>query len=93
MAIDKSWSGYMKGEIPDDGFEWIWQDATPYDQPDRDPKVSHVPFGYEQRVLPRGWQKSHENKPLELDIVFEKDIEIVMRDGVKVSALWHGRNI
>jgi uncharacterized protein len=87
MSIDKSWPGYNKGVVPDEGFEWIWQEATPYDAPDRDPKVAYIPFGYEKRVLPRGWQKTPENKPLELDIIFEKDVEIVMRDGVKVCLI------
>ncbi|EXJ76365.1 uncharacterized protein A1O5_00873 [Cladophialophora psammophila CBS 110553] len=86
MPIDKSWPGYKKGTIPDDGFEWIWQKAIPADEPDRPVKVVTIPFGYEKRVLPRGWQKTPENMPLELDIIFEKDIEIIMRDGVKIYA-------
>lgn len=85
MPIDKSWPGYNKGTIPDDGFEWIWQEAIPADEPNRPVKVVTIPFGYEKRILPRGWQKTSENMPLELDIIFEKDVEIVMRDGVKVS--------
>jgi hypothetical protein len=84
MPVDKSWPGYNKGSIPDDGFQWIWQEAIPADEPNRDPKVVSVPFGYVTSVLPRGWQKTPENKPLELDIIFEKDVEIAMRDGVKV---------
>ena len=84
MPIDKSWPGYDKGIEVDEGFEWVWQEAIPADEPNRDPKVVHIPFGYEKRVLPRGWQKTRENMPLELDIIFEKDVEIVMRDGVKV---------
>jgi hypothetical protein len=85
MPVDKSWPGYNKGSIPDDGFQWIWQEAIPADEPNRDPKVVSVPFGYVTSVLPRGWQKTPENKPLELDIIFEKDVEIAMRDGVKVG--------
>ena len=84
MPIDKSWPGYAKGTIPDDGFEWIWQDAIAADEPNRDPPVAYIPFGYEKKILPRGWQKTPLNKPLDLDIIFEKDVEIVMRDGVKV---------
>jgi hypothetical protein len=85
MPIDKSWTGYAKGTIPNDGFEWIWQDAIPADEPNRDPPVTYIPFGYEKKVLPRGWQKTTRNKPLDLDIIFEKDVEIGMRDGVKAS--------
>lgn len=87
MPIDKSWSGYNKGVKPDDGFEWKWQEAIPADIPNRDPPVVSIPFGYEKKVLPKGWKKTSENMALELDIIFEKDIEIVMRDGVKVRIL------
>lgn len=84
MSIDKSWPGYNKGIEPEDGFEWIWQEAIPADLPDRDPAVVYIPFGYEKKILPKGWKKAPENKALELDIIFEKDVEFVMRDGVKV---------
>lgn len=84
MPIDRSWPGYNKGTEPDDGFEWIWQEAIPADLPGRDPPVVYIPFGYEKKVLPKGWKKTPENKALDLDIVFEKDVEFVMRDGVKV---------
>ena len=87
MTTSKDWAGYNKGIEHDDGFEWKWQEAMPADLPDRDPPVVSIPFGYEKKVLLRGWKKTPENKALELDIVFEKDIEIVMRDSVKVSAM------
>jgi len=58
--------------------------AIAADEPNRDPPVAYIPFGYEKKILPRGWQKTPLNKPLDLDIIFEKDVEIVMRDGVKV---------
>lgn len=93
MPIDKSWQGYAKGKLPDLGFKWVWQDATPPDEPDRYPPQVYIPLGYEKKVLPRGWQKTPENKPLDLDIIFEKDVEITLRDGVKVNIyetlLWH----
>jgi predicted acyl esterase len=84
MSIDKSWPGYAKGEVPDDGFEWIWQEALPADAPNRDPSTVYVPFGYEKQILPKGYQKTPANKPLDLDIIFEKDVEIVLRDGVRI---------
>jgi hypothetical protein len=84
MPIDKSWAGYAKGKVPDLGFEFIWQDATPADEPNRYPPQVYFSLGYEKKVLPRGWQRTPENKPLDLDIIFEKDVEIVLRDGVKV---------
>jgi hypothetical protein len=87
MPIDKSWPGYAKGNAPDQEFNWIWQDAIPPDEPNRDPPTVYIPFGHEKKVLPRGWQKTAENRPLDLDIVFEKDVEITLRDGVRVSSL------
>jgi uncharacterized protein len=85
MSVDKSWPGCAKGDVLDLGFEWIWRDAIPADKPNRFPPSIHVPLKYEKKVLPRGWQKTPDNKPLELDILFEKDVEIVLRDGVKAS--------
>jgi uncharacterized protein len=93
MPIDKSWTGYAKGTIPNDGFEWIWQDAIPADEPNRDPPVAYIPFGYEKQVLHCGWQKTKANQPLDLDIIFEKDVEIVMRDGVKASPASESRSL
>jgi hypothetical protein len=79
------WPGYAKGTIPDEGFEWRFIDATPADIPNRNPACAYIPFGYSKEVLPKGWQKTKENKPLDLDIVFEKDVEVTLRDGVRVS--------
>jgi hypothetical protein len=84
MPIDKSWPGYAKGKIPDLGFTWIWQDAIPPDEPNRTPPTVYIPFGYEKKILPKGWQKTPLNKPLDIDIIFEKDVEIILRDEVKV---------
>ena len=70
-----------------EGLELKWQKAIPADLPNRDPPIVSVPFGYEKKTLPKGWKRTPENEALELDIIFEKDVEIVMRDGVKVSAI------
>jgi predicted acyl esterase len=86
MPIDKSWSGYNKGTVPDQGFQWLWQEATLPDEPNRCPPTVYIPFGREKKILPRGWQKTPENRPLDLDIIFEKDVEIILRDGVKIYA-------
>lgn len=85
MPVEKSWHGFAKGKVPDLGIEWAWQEALPPDEPSRDPPSVYIPLGYEKSLLPRGWQKSPENKPLEVDIIFEKDVEIILRDGVKVG--------
>jgi hypothetical protein len=47
----------------------------------------YIPLGYEKKVLPKGWKRTPENKALDLDIIFEKDVGIVMRDGAKVRGL------
>jgi predicted acyl esterase len=85
MAVSgKAWPGYAKGTIPDEGFEWKWIDATPPDILNRDPATGYIPLGYSKEILPKGWKKTPENKALDLDIIFEKDVEVTMRDGVKV---------
>jgi len=84
MAQPKKWPGYAKGTVPDNGFEWKWIDATPPDIPNRDPPCNYIPLGYSKTVLPKGWKKTPENKALELDITFEKDVEVTLRDGVRV---------
>lgn len=89
MGISKDWPGYNKGVEHDDGFEWKWQDAIPADLPNRDPPVVSIPFGYEKKILSKGWKKTPQNRALDLDITFEKDVEIVMRDGVKVGLVTH----
>ena len=84
VVSGKDWPGYAKGTIPDHGFEWKFIDATPPDIPNRDPECVYIPLGYEKQVLKRGWQKTPENRPLDVDIIFEKDVKIVLRDGVTV---------
>jgi hypothetical protein len=83
--MGKDWPGYAKGTIPDEGFEWRFIDATPADIPNRTPACAYIPFGYSKEVLPKGWQKTKENKALDLDILFEKDVEVTLRDGVRVK--------
>ena len=83
--MGKDWPGYAKGTIPDEGFEWRFIDATPADIPNRTPACAYIPFGYSKEILPKGWQKTKENKALDLDIVFEKDVEVTLRDGVRVK--------
>lgn len=80
----KEWEGYAKGTVPECGFEWKFIDATPPDIPNRDPECVYIPLGYEKQLLKRGWQKTPENRPLDVDIIFEKDVKIVLRDGVTV---------
>jgi uncharacterized protein len=88
MAVcGPSWPGYAKGTTPDEGFEWRFIDATPPDIENRDPPCVYIPLGYSKEVLPKGWRKTPEHKPLDLDIIFEKDIQVKLRDGVIVSQL------
>jgi hypothetical protein len=90
----KEWPGYAKGTVPDEGFEWRFIDATPPDIPNRDPACAYIPLGHSVKVLPKGWKKTPENKALDLDIIFEKDVEVTLRDRVRVRfsiALLTGR--
>jgi hypothetical protein len=87
VVSGKEWPGYAKGTIPDEGFEWKWIDATPPDILNRDPPTGYIPLGYSKEILPKGWKKTPENKALDLDITFEKDVEVTLRDGVKVHRL------
>lgn len=38
------------------------------------------------RVLPRGFKKSPENAPFQVDTVFEKDVKVTLRDGTRIRA-------
>lgn len=38
------------------------------------------------QVLPRGWKRDPERLALKEDMIWEKDVEIPMRDGVKLRA-------
>lgn len=40
-----------------------------------------TPFGTETRLLKKGWTKAEGRRPLPLDIVWEKDVHIPLRDG------------
>jgi len=42
------------------------------------------PFNPETRILPEGWQIEPIFRPLPVDIVFEKDVAVTMRDGVTI---------
>ncbi|KAL6242184.1 hypothetical protein RBB50_010732 [Rhinocladiella similis] len=41
-----------------------------------------VPFGYEKKILRKGWQKESGTRPIPVDLIWEKDVSIKMRDGV-----------
>lgn len=45
-----------------------------------------VDFGPSKRILPRGWQRDPDRLALKEDVIWEKDVEIPMRDGVKLYA-------
>lgn len=55
------------------------------------PKVNFVkasdfvpgePFGTEREILKKGWMRAGRTKPLPIDLIWEKDIPIKLRDGV-----------
>lgn len=41
-----------------------------------------MPFGHEKQILKKGWQKEPGTRPIPVDLIWEKDIPITMRDGV-----------
>ncbi|PON28986.1 hypothetical protein TGAM01_v202094 [Trichoderma gamsii] len=45
-----------------------------------------IDFGPSKRILPRGWQRDPDRLALKEDLIWEKDVEIPMRDGVKLYA-------
>jgi predicted acyl esterase len=45
-----------------------------------------VKHGYEKVTLHKGWVKDAGRRPLPMDMVFEKDCSITLRDGVKIYA-------
>ena len=44
--------------------------------------VTKYEFGYEKRILKKGWTQAEGTKPLPIDLIFEKDVPIKLRDGV-----------
>lgn len=43
-------------------------------------------YGYEKKVLPKGWMKEEGRRPLPEAMIYEKDCPIGLRDGVKIYA-------
>jgi uncharacterized protein len=41
-----------------------------------------VPFGTERKILKKGWQKEPGTRPIPMDLIWDKDVPIKMRDGV-----------
>lgn len=52
-----------------------------------EPKNVWVEYGKpEKRTLQKGWTKDEGRRPLPVDVVWEKDIRIALRDGVELLA-------
>ena len=60
----------------------IYVPAKPYKEGDEQGLLSV--FNPSKKVLPKGFQLSPKFSPLPVDIVFEKDIAVSMRDGTKI---------
>lgn len=56
--------------------------ANPYDESKEKGRFSTFEPG--TRTLPKGWQYGKEFEPLPVDILFEKDVEVTLRDGTKI---------
>lgn len=43
-----------------------------------------LPFGRETKVLSKGWLKDEGRKPMSVNVIWDKDVPIVLRDGVTI---------
>ena len=43
-------------------------------------------FGPSTQVLPKGWMKAPGRRPLDEDLIFQKDVAIPLRDGLRIFA-------
>ncbi|OQV07088.1 hypothetical protein CLAIMM_11572 [Cladophialophora immunda] len=41
-------------------------------------------FGPSKEVLPKGWRKEPGRRPLDSDLIFERDVPVILRDGCKI---------
>ncbi|GAM88141.1 hypothetical protein ANO11243_061720 [Dothideomycetidae sp. 11243] len=62
------------------GINIIWQEAN------RDFSHRWRQHNPGKEVLPKGWRKAEGRRPLDEDVVFESDVCITLRDGVKIWA-------
>jgi hypothetical protein len=60
----------------------IFVPATPYDESKEKGRFSR--FGPGTHKLPAGWRLGEPYAPLPVDIVFEKDVAVTLRDGVTI---------
>lgn len=70
----------MKQEVKD---MMLFQPTIPF----KDDRFTHGAFSYFEpgtMLLKKGWQLDPKFKPLECDIIFEKDVPLKMRDGVTI---------
>ncbi|MCF0229290.1 MAG: CocE/NonD family hydrolase [Parasporobacterium sp.] len=65
--------------------EIIWKKTKSFDE-NGDSKVFYTGFNPHAEILPAGWQKRPDRRPLPCDIVFEQDTAIEMRDGIIIRA-------
>ncbi len=45
-----------------------------------------IEYGYEKRTLPKGWTKEKGRRPLPVEMIYEKDCKIELRDGINIYA-------
>jgi len=68
--------------IGDCEIPWI-NTVRPEDTTDMPPYVKQT---RRTEVLPKGWQKAPNKRALESDIVYDQNVEIILRDGAKVPS-------
>ena len=62
------------------GIEVVYTDAT------RETQKPWTDYKPSKQTLPKGWQRDPDRKALKEALIWEKDVEIYMRDGVKLLA-------
>lgn len=45
-----------------------------------------IDYGPSTKTLPKGWQREADRLPLKEDLIWDKDVDIPLRDGVKLRA-------
>lgn len=45
-----------------------------------------IEYGPSKKVLPKGWQREPDRLALKEDLIWEKDVAVTLRDGVKLRA-------
>jgi predicted acyl esterase len=62
--------------------DMLWRSVANPETVDKDYEAP----AYEEKVLPAGWRLEEGKAPFRVDTIWEKDVEIILRDGIKTRA-------